>query len=166
MNNKGFTLIEIILTIMVVGVIAGVSAKVLMDGIDTYSLVTSRRDAVEHARVGMDRMVSELLLVDSNDITLASGTKVSFTDANNSSTNFQRKTVQNTWELYRGDDFLAGIVGLLDFDYYRDNGNSTSWPWLVRRINIELTVQTLGGYGTIPLRTEVFPRNFMYTNFR
>ncbi|PIR17784.1 MAG: hypothetical protein COV46_02745 [Deltaproteobacteria bacterium CG11_big_fil_rev_8_21_14_0_20_49_13] len=166
MKNKGFTLIELLLTIIVVAIISGVSAQVLVRGIEIYSLIANRRDALEHARVGMDRMVSELLLVKSLDITSISNTNISFKDINGSSTSFRRATQYNTIDLFRGSDFLAGQVALLDFDYYKSDGSPANFTWDVRRINIELTIQTIGGYGDVPLRTEVFPRNFMYTNFR
>ncbi len=166
MDKKGFTLIETILTIIVVGIIAGVSGQVLLRGIDAYSMIMNRKDAVQHARVGMDRMMYELLLVDSSKLTSISDTRIDFIDANGNAANFSRANVYGTLDLVRGNDFLAGQVTLLDFDLFKTDGSSAVFPWDVRRINIELTTQALGGYGTVPLRTEVFPRNFMYSNFR
>lgn len=163
---RGFTLIELVLTITIVGIISSVSAKVLLTGIDTYALTSNRKDALQHARVGMDRMVAELTSLRQGMITGKTDTRVSFIDSDNLATNFQRTTVNSTLELYRRDDFLAGQVALLDFDYYKLDGTTATWPWEVRRINIELTIQALGGAGSVPLRTEVFMRNYMYTNFR
>jgi len=165
-NQKGYTLIELILTIIVVGIIAAVSAQILMRGIDSYNFIMNRKDAVQHARVGMDRMLEELLLVRSIDIISAGDTQVSFWDYSGASVNFRRYTVNNVWQLYRKDDFLAGSVAFLDFDYYNSSNQATSLAWSVRRINIELTVQALGGAGSVPVRCEVFPRNFMYSNFQ
>ncbi|MBI2092689.1 MAG: prepilin-type N-terminal cleavage/methylation domain-containing protein [Deltaproteobacteria bacterium] len=164
--KNGFTLIELILTIIIVGIIALVSAQVLMRGIETYSLVTNRKDATQHARVGMDRMIQELMLLKSLDLTYASDARIDFFDATGALTNFRRASVYSTIDLFRRDDFLAGRISLLDFDFYRSNDAATTVPLAVRRINIELTTQTIGGYGTVPVRTNVFPRNFMYTNFR
>jgi prepilin-type N-terminal cleavage/methylation domain-containing protein len=165
-NKRGYTLIELILTIIIVGIIAGVSAQVLLRGIDAYSLIMNRKDALQHARIGMDRMVSELSMVRNTDLSSISDTNISFWDINGNLTNFRRRSQYNTYELYRGEDFLAGRLGLLDFDFYQSNGTSTSLPNSVRLINIELTIQSLGGYGSIATRTNVFPRSFMYTNFR
>lgn len=164
--ESGYTLIELVLTIIIVGIIAVVTASVLLRGIDTYSLVMNRKDANQHARVGMDRMVSELLLARWYDFTLINDTKIDFWDRDGSATSFKRTTYEGTVDLYRGNDFLAGQIALLDFDFYKQDNSTASWPWDVKRINIELTVQSLGGFGSVPLRTEVFPRNFMYSNFR
>jgi prepilin-type N-terminal cleavage/methylation domain-containing protein len=164
--RKGFTLIELILTITIVGIIAFVSAQVLMRGIDAYSLITNRKDATQHARVGMDRMIQELTLLKPLDLTYASDTRINFFDASGLLTNFRRASVYSTIDLLRGGDFLAGRISLLDFDFYRSDDASTTVPSAVRKINIELTTQTVGGYGTVPVRTNVFPRNFMYTDFR
>ncbi len=166
MNEKGFTLIETILTIIVVGIIAGVSGQVLMRGIDAYSLITNRKDALQHARVGMDRMVNELLLVSSTKVTSISDARIDFRDVNGSATSFKRQNMYGTLDLVRGSDFLAGQIYLLDFDFFKSDGTNAVWPADMRRISIELTTQAIGGYGTVPLRTEVFPRNFMYSNFR
>lgn len=163
---KGFTLVELLLTIIVVAIIAGVSAQVLLRGIDTYSLVTSRRDALENARIGMDRMISEMLLVRSSDITGISPTRLDFTDSAGNPTNFKRHSYQGTIDLFRNNDFLAGQIALLNFTYYRSDGTFASFPSDVRMIGVELTVQSVGGYGTVPLRTRVFPRNFMYNGFQ
>lgn len=161
--KKGFTLIELILTVIIVGLIAGVSAQVLLQGIDTYSLITSRKNAMDNARVSMDRMVSEFLLLKSLDISSIQEAQIDFVDQLGGATNFKRV---NTIDLYRGNDYMGGPLALLDFDFYKSDGTVTNVAADVRKINIELTIQSLGGYGTIPLRTEVFPRNFMYTNFR
>lgn len=166
MNKKGFTLIETILTIIVIGIIAGVSGQVLMRGIDAYALITSRKDALQHARVGMDRMVNELLLVSSATVTSVTDTRIDFRDIDNIVANFRRANIYGTLDLVRTNDFLAGQISTLDFDYFKSDGTSAVLPADMRRINVELTTQPLGGYGTVAIRTEVFPRNFMYSNFR
>lgn len=163
---RGFTLIEMILTIIIIGIIAGVTAKILMTGLDTYSFIANRKDATQHARVAMERMVSELTLLESDDITYISNERLKFIDRDDAAASFQKVIVSGNPTLYRSQDFLAGRLGFIDFDYMREDGSAALFAWQVRRINIELSVEALGGYGSIILRTDVFPRNFMYDNFR
>ncbi len=166
---RGFTFIETLLTIIIVGAVAGVAAKVLISGLDVYALLMNRHDASQSARIGMERMVEELLLIDSSDIILMTDTRISFVDSTGSTSSFKRQSITRDGRtipcLYRGDDFLAGNVGLLDFDYLTATGSSTIWPWQVRRINVDLVVDAFANAGSVHLRTNVFPRKFMYQNF-
>jgi hypothetical protein len=114
----------------------------------------------------MDRITDELTLVNSSSLTAIGDTSISFTDALGSATNFRLVVTQSGQQLFRGNDFLSSRIGLLDYDFYASNGGATANLADVRRINVELTIQTVGGYGSVPLRAEVFPRKFMYTNFR
>jgi len=164
-NRRGFTLVETILTIVVVGIIAGVSAKILVSGLDTYAFITNRKDLTQHARVAMERMVNELTVARWNDITWMSGTHIGFIDRGGSSTSFKSKTFNNIPSIARGNDFLAGQLGFLDFDYLQYDGSNAWLNFQLKRINIELSLDALGGYGSLTLRTEVFPRNEMYDNF-
>lgn len=165
-NRKaGFTFIEMILTIVIVGIIAGVTAKILLSGIDTYSFIMNRKDAVQHARVGMERMVDELELLRWFDITRMNGNHLGYTDRQGNISSFKSGTLGGQPVLLRGDDFLAGRLGLISFAYLKANGTNATFSWDVKKINVQLTIESLGGYGSIVLRTEVFPRNFMYSNF-
>lgn len=172
---KGFTFVETILAIVVVGVIAGVAAKVLVAGLDVYSLIVNRNNAFQTARLAMDRMVDELVLLnpwDLRNITYMGDTRVSFIDTDRIATNFRKTTYSRPGSsipcINRGADFLAGDVTTLDFDYYKADGTAANMFWDAfnwRRINIEFTVTAQGSAGAVHLRTDVFPRSFMYSNF-
>lgn len=170
---NGFTLVETILTIMIVGIIAGVTAKILMSGLDTYAFITNRKDATQHARVAMERMASELVLIKNEDIRWMNNDNFGFWDRDGQKSSFKKDTMGGRPVLSRGDEslwgddyFLAGPLGFIDFDYLRADGTGASSADQVRKINIELSVESLGGYGPVTLRTEVFPRNMMYDNFQ
>lgn len=169
-KKAGFTFVETLLAVIIVGAVAGVAAKVLISGLDVYALVMNRHDASQTARLGMERMVDELILLEISDISTLADTRFNFYDASGSLTNFKRYTAtfrgQSVPCIYRDEDFLAGNVTYLDFDYFNDVGASTIWPWQVRRINIDFTVGALANAGSVHLRTDVFPRNFMYSNFQ
>jgi hypothetical protein len=154
-----------ILAIIVIGIVSGVTAKILVGGIDTYSFITNRKDATQHARVGMERMVAELNLVEWFDVTWMGNDHLSFIDNGGSATAFQVRSRDGIPTLERGTDFLAGPLNSIDFDYLREDGSNAVFNFQMKKINIDLTIDSIGGYGSITIRTEVFPRNMMYTDF-
>ena len=170
MKRRGFTFVETILCVIVIAVIASVAARVLLAGLDVYKLVVDRNNAFQGARMAMERMFDELIHLRSTDISWMSDQRIGFRDINGVSTDFDMETASGGGYsipcIYRGDDYLVGNVTYLDFDYLNETGQSTVWSWLVRRINIDFTVTAPRGAGTIRLRTDVFPRNFMYSDFQ
>lgn len=166
MKRRGFTLIETILVIVIISIIAGVTGRVLSSGIDTYSLITSRRNALDHARVAMDRMVTELQGINPLTITWMANTRLIFLNQNLQLIKYNTATTSGYNVLTRNDYELAGNVSYLDFDYLKADGSNALWTFWVKKINIELAVQTVGGYGTVSLRTEIFPRGLMYNSYQ
>ena len=165
-KNSGFTFVEMLLTIFIIGVISGVTAKVLLTGLDVYSLLVNRDNAMNTAREVMDRMFEEILLVETDDIISIHDNSFNFKDTAGVHTNFRRKIVQGSPTISRKDDFMAGNLAAIDFDYKHYDGSSTLLRDEVRRINIDFTLTAPADAGSIHLRTEVFPRSLMYDNFR
>lgn len=165
-GERGFTIIETVLTAVIIGIIASVAAKVLVVGLDVYALIANRDDAFQAARTAMDRMVAEVVLIENSDITSMVNLQFGFRDQFGVGSTFRRTTVLGNPGLYRTNDYMVGNVSQLDFDYLRLDGTNAVFPWEVRRINIDMTVAAEAGAGNVHLRTEIFPRNFMYNNFQ
>ncbi len=168
-KRRGFTLVETMLALVIVAVIAGVAAEVLVSGLGIYKLVVNRNNTFQTARMAMDRIFDEVLMFDEFSISWLGNTRIGFWDQDGVNTDFERRTVTQGGRtipcIYRGDDYLAGNVTQMDFDFYNASGASTVWSWLVRRVNIEITVTSPDGEGSVHLRTDVFPRKFMYDDF-
>lgn len=171
-SRWGFTFVETILAIVVVGVIAGVAAKVLIAGLDIYALIVNRNNAYQSARVAMDRMVDELTMIHSGDISWVGEQRINFRNTEGQLTSFRKSSYNPASQpgqtipcIFMGNDFLVGEVAVLDFDYYALDGSVTTRESNIRRINIDMTVTSLAGGGSVHLRTDVFPRNFMYQDF-
>jgi len=98
-----------------------------------------------------------------------SNERIGFRDMDGMSTDFDLEVASaggySTDCIFRGNDYLLGNIIHLDFDYLNEEGDSTIWSWLVRRINIDFTVEAPREAGTLRLRTDVFPRNHMYDDF-
>ena len=84
-HSKGFTLIEIIIVIVLVGILATMAAMIIMQGIRAYSDEQSRSDAHYQARFAMERMAREIRLIRSStaaDIPAMTGTTLRYNDIN------------------------------------------------------------------------------------
>lgn len=160
MKSKGFTLVELILTIMLLGIVVSVSGLLMGRGVDAFRLVTDRADVAQQGWFALSRIQKELERL--TDVQVASPTRVVFLDETASSVEFRLDGTT----LYQGNDPLVSGVSLFRMTYYRDDGSEASAAPQVRRIHVDMTLQTERNSGTLPLRTAVFPRNFIYENFR
>lgn len=161
----GFTLVETVLTIVIVAIISTVTAKVLITGLDLYSLIINRTNIGQGMRESMERMFDELVLLRWTDVTWMSGTRLGFVDRQGVSTSFRSRTVNSYPCLYRDDDYMMMNVTSLDFDYFKSDNSAASFSWQLKRIKVDFTATDPAGFGSVHLRTEVFPRSFMYTDF-
>lgn len=157
---KGFTLVEIILSMTLLSITVAATSVLMGRGLDAYNLVNSRTVALDQANYALVRMEREMTKV--TNIQNANTNLFGFVDSLGTSTDFHL----NGTNLYRGGDFLAHNISSLVFTYYRDNGNTTSAAPQVRRIHIDMTVSAGTGNGTVDLRTDVFPRIFIYDDFQ
>ncbi len=159
-QSKGFTLVEIIITIVVVSVIAAFAAAILLQGVQSYFTEASRSDVHYRAKLAMERMAREIRLIrnQGTDIITMTPTSLQFTDVNGSNTGF-------TWAastLYRwngaGNDTLATGITSFSFNYLQQDGVTAATPADVWYIDIALTSQQ--GTESLTMRSRVHPRNF------
>ncbi len=168
-NEKGFSFVELLMSLVVVGIISISFAYLFSTGVDSFALVSSRKEALSQGRYAINRMTQELLKVRSTDIQSISNTSFSFTDSSGQSTDFHSQVVNGETQLYRGNDLLATSLNGFTLTYYDTNGVVISdYQQLasLRRIRIDLNVRVDGNAGSVALMGEIYPRNFYYSNFQ
>jgi len=147
-GNEGFTLMEIILVIVLIGIMAGVLIPPLQEGMLSYTATETRGDLTAQARQAATRMVRELRNIQKEadntpNISSANVTTVTFVDVldNTITFNLSGGTVQ------RNSDALVEQVSNLSFRYFdATNAELTSLPLNatdrnnVRRILVVLTL--------------------------
>ncbi len=168
-SQTGFTLIEEVLAWAVVGIIALTFAYLLRSGVDSFAMISSRNEALSQARHAAERVTRELLWIKTSDIFSVSPTTFQFRDNTGNFTDFHSQVEGSETKLYRGTDLLAAGLNSFNFTYFDAAGNVIS-DYLnlaaVRRIQVDLSVTANNGYGTVGVRGEVYPRNFLYTNYQ
>lgn len=172
-NERGVTLIEMILSVVLIGIIGIIVAQVFL--FSTKSVLTGNlvREATQVNRLAMDRMIREIRNVRSNRCVSNTTGAASFSFVDG-----QNNAIAYSWAgagsplLRNGADPLVGKVSSLVFTYY----NNANPPVAVAptgcatpcaaacaatniwSININLTTQS--GTEAMQLRSQVHPRSF------
>jgi len=163
--TQGFTLIELVLSIALIGIMAGLVGPMLTNGIKSYAMVASRKTALGQVRLSMERIAYEIRLIPNTaSIDIWTGSAIQFdlpTEANIS----YSLTGSN---LMRSGVVIADNVTVLTFSYYDSSGNPAAAVGDIYRIRFEITQNTGNGFGSITVRNTVFPRRLAtaYANFQ
>lgn len=176
-SENGVTLIELVLSIVLIGIIGIVAAEAFL--YSTRSVLTGNvvREATQVNRLALDRMIREIRnVLDKKCVGFADDKKFRFVDTFNN-------TIEFSWSGTSGDPLtrtenavpntLVDNVSSLVFTYYNNADppgtiptptvcatpcSPTCTPTNIWTINMDLTTQT--GTETVRLRSLVHPRNF------
>jgi prepilin-type N-terminal cleavage/methylation domain-containing protein len=158
-QTNGFTLLELVVVIMIIGVIAGIGTKILSSGFTGFFDNKNLAEANWQALVSLERLQRDLRAIRSPaDITTATATSLVFNNTSGnqitytlSGSTLTRQTNSNSAQV------LADGVGSLAFSYYDNNGQTTATLNLIRQITIALNI-TLDNTN-YSASTAVYPRN-------
>lgn len=159
---RGYTLVELIMVIVMIGVLVGIGAPALLETVDAWSFSSRFQDfAVQSAIVTANRMSREIRRLKNQDsFSTAAASQLVFTDINNNSIDYNLSS--NT--IMRNSDGLCDNVTSLAFTYYDDSGNQLASVPLsaadrvkVRRITAAFSIQA--GSNTLNFRFQTSPQN-------
>jgi prepilin-type N-terminal cleavage/methylation domain-containing protein len=165
MRKNGFTLVELVIVISVVGIISTIVGSMLLGAIDAWVFKFNRNDILWDGRLALDRMTREIRTIkNSTSVTTASSAQFRFTDTGNkdityslSSTNLNR-TENGTANL------LAENVSSLTVTYYNSSDAVIPSPTVspsatdIRRVRINLTLTKNGQ--NVYLQSDASTKNF------
>jgi prepilin-type N-terminal cleavage/methylation domain-containing protein len=163
MKKSGFTIIEFVLSIAILGIIATAVAPTIYAAVSQYSLIWSRRAVVAEVQSGMDRMLYEIRLIPgSAQVTTIGASSFTFQYPTGTSITYSL----SGGNILRGSDILIAGVTALAFAYYDEDGNVTATAANVRSVGITLTA-TVSGSTAYSYRSRVFIHNTgnRYTTF-
>lgn len=159
-KSNGFTLVEIVITIVLIGILSGVAAMIIMQGVRAYSDEQSRSDVHYQARLAVERMAREIRQIRSRtDISTWTDTNMRFTDASGNVVGFEHVGSNiNRWD-GATDTVLASGITPFDYNYFQQDGTTPAGAvaniWFV-----EITFTSQQGSESAQMRTKVHPRNF------
>jgi len=157
---NGFTLIEIIITIVIISIIASLAAMIILKGVSGYSAEDQRSNLNYQASLAMERMERDIRMIRSQgaDIATMTATNLQYTNVNGATVGFSwTSPTLNRWN-GTGNDMLATGISAFSFTYLQQDGITAATSANVWFIDISMTSQQ--GTDTVAMHSRVHPRNF------
>jgi prepilin-type N-terminal cleavage/methylation domain-containing protein len=174
MNNartKGFTLIEIVITIVLVSIIAGIGAMIVMQGVRSYAAEDTRSDVLYQARFATERIAREARLIrdaTATNILAMTSTDLVFCDITGKAVEFMVGGTTVSRRESAACSLPAGGWNTLalsidpansSFSYLQQDGITTTLdPTQVWFVTIKITATQ--GSESMAVQTRVHPMNF------
>jgi len=165
-RSRGFTLIELVVTLVVVGILAAVGGSALTGGAVAFNTSTQAIDTLSELRVAMQRMSREIREIKRNAggyaiSTMQPGT-LTFTKADGTQVtiapNATGSRVMMSYSTVPGSYPLCDQLARLGFHYYQaDDSTAATSASNVAFISVELVLGS--GSATYAQRTQVALRN-------
>lgn len=141
MRRKGFTLIELVITILIIGVIGAILAPFIATTLDSWLFLKTERDTVFSTRLALNRVIREIRQIeDVSSITTFTSTEFEFDEVGSNTINFQ----QSGASLLRNSDELCDKLqdpGGLTFTYLDSDGNVTATAADIRMVRVKMILE-------------------------
>jgi type II secretory pathway pseudopilin PulG len=159
-NTRGLTLVEAVMTIAIVGILAGGGMFYIRQVIDLWDFMSFRSEIVSQGRMSLMRMSREIRQIrNSTSIFNANSTRFRFGDVNDVTVDYYFSGSS----LMRNSDTQASGVRSVAFTYYNQTSQQIAVPLVspqatdIKRIKIRLDM--FSGNQNKTLETQVWPRN-------
>ena len=173
-NNNGFTLVETIIVIVILGIVVAIGAASITTAADALAFLTVRADMDQSADAAMGRISEEIVrLKDDTSISTASATQFSFTDVDDTLITYSLSGTDLMRTTLASSDILASNVASIAFSYYDDSDTELAIPGdivlspltNIRRIQVLLTFQ-IGASYEFNYQTQIRPRNLRHLSYK
>ena len=139
---KGFTLIEIIITITLISILSVIVSRVLINNFKAILTYQYASEVDWQLLVGMERIVNDIRSIRSfSDVTTISANSFTFTDYNGNAITYSLSGSS----LMRNATMLANNITGLTFTYLNSSGVTTATASAVRYVTVTLSA-TVGTF--------------------
>jgi len=161
--RKGFTLIEMIMVIVIMGIFTASAIPVFVQVAHAWQYQSLRNEIAESGRIAIDRMIREMRQINSStSVVTATGSAFKFTDTSSQSVYFYLSGSDLRMQINGTDYELASGVSSLAFTYYDSTGAVIAVPAVspavtnIKRVRVDFTITA--GNQPVEINSEVYPR--------
>lgn len=158
-DEAGVTLIELVITIVLVGIIAGITGMLLLSGVREYTAHDTNANLTSQGRLGIERMARDIRLIRSRtaaDIPIMTAAALSFVDISGNAVAYTSGAGSVT---RNGVALASSGSATVTFSYIQQNGTAAATAAQVWVIQMDLAFAE--GSETQNFRVRVHPRNFI-----
>lgn len=172
-GQKGFTLIEMIMSLVLLGIVAITAGMLIYQGTRSYETLSDQKETAQQARLALERISRELRSMrcttagnsctpTATDVPVMTASEVRF--VNGSSEGRGLRLDGNTLRLRTGtgasdpEYALATSITALTFEYLKQDGSTASIAGEIWTVNVNMTFTH--GQALLPVKASVHPRGF------
>lgn len=161
-STKGFTIIELVVTMIVAAIIMTAALSFFVVNVDSYTNARMGKDILQSARIGWNRMLSEMkAIVGSAEIDRGYDDAIQFDLPTETNINYAWDSTYKQLER-EGEKMVWGVEEFV-IKYYDKEGNEISTPFTSRDDVWRIKVRMKVGYEDqilVLTETHISPRNF------
>jgi prepilin-type N-terminal cleavage/methylation domain-containing protein len=165
--QKGFTLIEIIVVIIILAIVSAITIKFLVDGLRIYTMTVNQKTLFDEGKLALERMCRDIR--NARSITGTTASSITFVrddptaqDVAGETIIFQRNAVVSTLEKVKASPVATSTMA----------NNVTAFAVANATNEIQLTLtHSLTSGENVKMQTKVYPKNlardttYTYKNF-
>lgn len=159
--QSGFTLIELMLYVVLLGILANIVGQTLVTQFNSYNFVESRKVDMSDARYAINRIAYDAMRLEIANITSFNSSSIYFQDFNGVNTDYHVAS----GNLMKGSElFLEGIQSFT-LVVYDAAGAVTTTLANARKFKFTVVTQTKNGVAGVTLTSTVIPRTLLYAGY-
>ena len=158
-KHAGFTLLELVMVILILGIIASMSFQLLFQSISGYFTSVNTTDANWQGQTAIQTMSRIIRAIRSpNDIQVATSSQLTFVNMNGNTISYALTGNSIVQTRNNNNQVLADGISNLTFSYFDKNGATTAT--LANIAYIKITINVTQKNTNFYITTAVFPSNF------